>query len=85
MRSDAMSDRVDAEQLYDVLTAHPWLIKALREADWWIREDGTVRFLARFEDHEDVEAGFVAFAEALGHEVTTGVEPPLADPDDVRR
>lgn len=71
-----MSNGVDVEKVQEVLRAHDWLIDALREADWWIHEDGSIRFQTEVEDHEDVAPGLAAFADALDCELRSGGETP---------
>lgn len=75
-----MASAVEIEQLHTVFNDHPWLIDALREADWWKLEDGTVRFHAVVPHNDDTAAGFAALAETLGCELRVGGEE-AEDPD----
>lgn len=79
-----MENTVDVERLHRVLADHPWLAEALRQADWWIHEDGSFEFRTRVDDRVGIRAVIGALAEALGLEVNelpAGAEPIMSDPE----
>lgn len=83
-----MEPAVDFDRLHRVLADHPWLADALRAADWWSHEDGSITFRARIDAPEGKLPALAELAAALGCELnrsSDATEPwPLPDEPAIR-